>query len=148
MQIILLTDIPKLGQKGDVKEVPDGYARNALIPRKKAEQATPEKLRIVQQKRAARAEQRKEAASKQNAALENIRGETVSMRQKLSERGHLFARIDAKKLASVLKEKGYSGIDAKNIVLNAPIKEGGEHTIKITANGKSAEFVLHIAGNL
>jgi len=130
MKVILIKDVPGLGQKYDVREVKDGYARNFLIPQKMAEIATPSALKSLAEKKI-RAEQ--ERAVKKDILekmIKDINGMRIEVFRKVNEKGHLFDAVGKKDIAEILKEKRVE-IPEKMISLETPIKETGEHKVKI-----------------
>ena len=142
MKVILLKDVPRVGQKYDVKEVANGYGRNYLLPRGLAKIATEaeikraeEKRRQIEQERAARAE----ALAKNIEALGKI---TITVKGKANDKGHLFAGIHKEDIAPLLKDSAGFEVDAEYIVLEHPIKETGEHMITVSLGDKSTQFKL------
>lgn len=130
MQIILREDIDKLGNRGDVVKVKDGYARNFLLPRKLAVNANESNKKIVEQER--QAHLRKEATLKGQAEelgklMANV---TIVIRQKAGENDHLFGSVTAQDIANALEAQKYT-IDRKKIVLDEPIKQLGDYKVTV-----------------
>ena len=128
MQIILREDIDKLGNRGDVVKVKDGYARNFLLPRRLAVNANESNKKIVEQER--QAHLRKEATLKGQAEelgklMANL---TIVIKQKAGENDHLFGSVTAQDIANALEAQKYT-IDRKKIVLDEPIKQLGDYKI-------------------
>lgn len=143
MKIILLKNVVNLGQRGDVKEVSDGYARNYLLPSQAAEIANPEALQKIQVfKKAAKGEQ-KQKYELLKKIFEEIRGRVFEVREK-ADKGKLFAGIDSGKITKILKENKIKEIEEKYIILTTPIKEVGEHDIKVKFNDLESQFKLEI----
>ena len=129
MKVILLKDIPKVGQRNTVKEVKDGFALNMLIPRGLARQATPEAIRNVQkikEKREADFQARTKVLKKK---LEG--GGEVAVKAKANEKGHLFAGISQAEIAEKI------GVPESLIVFYSPIKEVGQHEVLVEVGEKS-----------
>ena len=133
MIVILLKDVKGAGKAGEVVKVSDGYARNMLIPKGFAKEATEGNVRNLEKQKAIMAE--KQAAAK--AAAEELAGKmktlTVNIVSKGGEGGRLFGSITSKDIAEALEEQHGIKIDKKKIVLDAPIKQVGdtEVTVKI-----------------
>ncbi len=130
MQIILREDIDKLGNRGDVVKVKDGYARNFLLPRKLAVNANESNKKIVEQER--QAHLRKEATLKGQAEelgklMANV---TIVIKQKAGENDHLFGSVTAQDIANALEAQKYT-IDRKKIVLDEPIKQLGDYKVTV-----------------
>ena len=130
MQIILREDIDKLGNRGDVLKVKDGYARNFLLPRRLAVNANESNKKIVEQER--QAHLRKEATLKGQAEelgklMANL---TIVIKQKAGENDHLFGSVTAQDIANALEAQKYT-IDRKKIALDEPIKQLGDYKITV-----------------
>jgi len=131
MEIILLQDINKLGQKDDLVEVKPGYARNYLIPRGFAIAATPsaKKMHTENQKQRAHKEEKIKAAAEEMA--EKMTDLNIVIGAKTSSSGKIFGSINTIQIAEALKEQGFE-IDRKNISLPGDqIKEVGKYTATI-----------------
>ena len=130
MQIILREDVEKLGTRGQMVKVANGYARNFLIPSKKAVAATAANVKIVEQER--QAALRRDAKEKDSAEElgKLMAGVTIVSVQKAGEADQLFGSVTSKDIADMLEKQGYN-IDRKKIMLEAPIKTLGEHKIAI-----------------
>ena len=130
MEVILREDVDKLGHRGDLVRVADGYARNFLLPRRLAVIATEANKKIVEQERQAglRREAKERSAAEELAALLNA--VVLTTQQKAGEQDVLFGSVTAADIAGLLDKQGYN-IDRRKIVLEAPIKTLGEHTVQI-----------------
>lgn len=131
MQIILLEKVTNLGNLGDIVKVKDGYARNFLIPQKKARRATPAVLKEFEERRA---ELEKLAAEKLAAAqtiFEKLNGLTVEIARKTSMDGRLFGSVGNADIAEALNAAGFN-IHRANIRLSdGPLKAVGEYAIPV-----------------
>jgi len=130
MQIILREDIDKLGNRGDMVKVKDGYARNFLLPRRLAVTANESNKKIVEQER--QAHLRKEATLKGQAEdlgklMANL---SIVIKQKAGENDHLFGSVTAQDIANALEAQKYT-IDRKKIVLDEPIKQLGDYKVTV-----------------
>ncbi len=144
MKVIFLQDVPRVGKKYDVKEVPGGYAMNFLIPKKLAEPATPkalEMLKIRKNEILVVKEVQNELLMKN---LEEIKGKVVHISAKADDKGHLFKGIHTKEIVAAMKAEHHADITPEFIVLEKPIKEVGEFEIQIAISGKKSSFKLVI----
>ncbi len=130
MKVILIDEIRGLGTRGDVVNVKDGYARNYLLPKNLAREATPGNLKSVEQERkkwALLAQKEKEAAGK---AAETVKGTKVVVRKRVGESGQLFGSVTANEIADALNAKGFE-VDKRRIELAHPIKSLGTHDVEV-----------------
>jgi large subunit ribosomal protein L9 len=130
MKVVLLQNVQKLGKQGDVCAVSTGYARNFLFPRKLATNATADAIRMAKTRRAIGAEDAENDLHATEGLVAKIDGFELEMTEKANEEGTLFASVTAKKIAGALKKYGYN-VDPSHVVLEAPIKEIGEHEVKL-----------------
>lgn len=130
MELILRDDIDKLGNRGDVVKVADGYARNFLLPRRLAVPATEANKKIVEQER--QAHLRREAHLKGEAEdlAKLLGGVMVTIAQKAGEADQLFGSVTAKDIAEALEKQNFS-IERRKIQLAEPIRQLGEHTVAV-----------------
>lgn len=144
MEVILLERVEKLGQMGEVVNVKPGYARNYLLPQRKALRATPENREGFESRRgeleAANAERRGEAEK----VADTIAGSSVVLVRQASDAGQLYGSVRPIDIASALNEQG-AGIDRTKIKLEAPIKAIGMHTVRIAVH---PEVVVEITANV
>lgn len=131
MKVILLEDVKSLGKKDDIVEVSDGYARNYIIPQKKGVQATSENMNNLKLQRANKEKVAREQYEAAAALGKQIEGSPVVIKLKLGSGGKLFGAISTKEISQMLKAQYDIDVDKKKIVLNDPIKELGEHKVKI-----------------
>ncbi|QYY30202.1 MULTISPECIES: 50S ribosomal protein L9 [Cupriavidus] len=131
MQIILLEKVINLGNLGDIVKVKDGYARNFLIPSKKARRAT---QTAIQEFEVKRAELEKAAAEKLAAAQaegEKLNGQTVQISQKSGVDGRLFGSVTNADIAIALGTQGFKVEKAQVRLPNGPLKTVGEHPVAV-----------------
>ena len=134
MQVILLEKIVNLGNLGDVVKVKDGYARNYLIPTKRARRATEA---AIQEFEARRVELEKAAADKLGAAQavgEKLAGKTVSVTQEAGVDGRLFGSVTNFDIAEGLKKMGFDIQKSQIRMPNGPLKTVGEHPVSVAAH--------------
>ncbi|HYS56439.1 MAG TPA: 50S ribosomal protein L9 [Thermoanaerobaculia bacterium] len=130
MKVILIDEIRGLGTRGDVVNVKDGYARNYLLPKNLAREATPGNLKSIDQERkkwALLAQKEKEQAAK---AAESVKGIKVVVQKRVGENGQLFGSVTANEIADALTAKGLE-VDKRRIELGHPIKSLGTHDVEV-----------------
>jgi len=142
MKIILLKDVQNVGRKFETKNVSDGFAMNSLIPQKLAEIATSGALKRLDTAMKRNEEHKKIQSDLLAKNIEGLQDITVKMQGKGNEQGHLFAAIHKADLIAAIKEQTKLDIDEDHITIDKPIKEAGEHTIKIKADDKEGEIKL------
>lgn len=130
MQIILQEDVEKLGTRGEVVQVAEGYARNFLLPRKLGLEATPGNMKRLEKMRAAFA--KKEATEKGAAEklAELLAGVSLTLSRKAGENDQLFGSVTSGDIADALAAQGYN-VEKRKITLADPIKLVGEYQIPI-----------------
>ena len=134
MQVILLDKVANLGNLGDVVKVKDGYARNFLIPTKRARRATDTAIKEFE---ARRAELEKAAAEKlatAQAVGDKLSGKTVTIAQKAGVDGRLFGSVTNADIADGLKKAGFDIAKAQVRLPNGPLKTVGEHPVSVAAH--------------
>ena len=130
MKVILIDEIRGLGTRGDVVNVKDGYARNYLLPKNLAREATPGNLKSVEQERkkwALLSQKEKDQAAK---AAESVKGTKVTVKKRVGENGQLFGSVTANEIADALTAKGLD-VDKRRIELSRPIKSLGMHDVEV-----------------
>ncbi len=131
MKVILLEDVRSLGKAGDIVKVSDGYARNMLLPKKLAKEATAGNIKALENKKAAEAEQREKDKAEAIVIREALESEVINLVSKGGESGRLFGAVTNVDIANAIKEqKGYD-IDKKKIRISSPIKTVGEYEAEI-----------------
>lgn len=141
MKVILLERVPKLGEQGEVKEVALGYARNFLIPKGLAEEATTEAIAEALARKEKMAKQAEMDLVMAEALVQKLEGQTIEISAKASEEGTLYAAISSSKVATALQVKGFD-VKKDQIILEG-IKELGEHEIVINLDhGLEARVTL------
>ena len=128
--VLLREDVDELGARGEIVRVKSGYARNYLLPRKLAVQATASNVKQIEQERAALLKKEaKEKASAQGQA-DQMKALRLSFTRKVGEHGILYGSVTSMDIAEALKERGYE-IDRRRITLREAIKETGEFTVPV-----------------
>lgn len=144
MQIILKEDVPKLGNKGDLKDVASGYARNHLIPRGLAVEATPQRLREwkLRQEKEAKINQHQEEEAK--AQAEQMSKAELLFKMPAGDGGRLFGSVTTADIALKLAESGFT-VDKKKIELSEPIKSVGNYQAVVRLHpGIKADLALRV----
>ncbi len=131
MQVILLHDVKGIGRAGEVVKVSDGHARNLLIPKKQAMEATPANLKTLERKKKEIEAQRELDQNRAGELKGQIQGKTVSLSAKAGEGGRLFGAITSKDIADALQKDFGILIDKKKIAMDAPIKQTGLSEVEI-----------------
>jgi large subunit ribosomal protein L9 len=131
MKVILLQDVKKIGNQGDIKDVADGYARNYLIPQKLAAEATSRKLKEAEEKQ--EKIQRQKTAEKAAALKlqQQLDRQKLVIKVKTGGGERLFGAVTSREIADVLLHTFDARIDKKKIEFKNQIKHLGEHTVTI-----------------
>jgi large subunit ribosomal protein L9 len=130
MEVILLENIDKLGSRGQVVKVADGYGRNYLLPKKLAVTATPQNRKMMEHQRVRflKLEAKERGDAQDLATL--LEGVSVTLTRKSGEKGTLFGSVTAIDIAEKLALQGYN-IDRRKIVVDTPLKVLGEYDVPI-----------------
>ena len=124
MEVILLERIQKLGQMGDVVRVRDGFARNFLLPQKKALRATETNRQLFEAQRAQLEARNLEQKTEAEAVAIKLDGQSVVLIRQASDRGQLYGSVSSRDIAEALTEAGFT-VTRTQVILNAPIKTLG-----------------------
>jgi large subunit ribosomal protein L9 len=130
MEVILKEDVPKLGSRGDVVKVAEGYGRNFLLPKKLAIEATAANKAVIEQMKASSV--RKSAKEKSDAELlaKQYEGVSLTFTRRAGEHDALFGSVTSSDIAHELEGRGFK-IDRRRIELDQPIKNIGETSVAI-----------------
>lgn len=136
MKVVLRQDVENLGEKGSVKNVADGYARNYLIPRGMAVVATPGELKVVATNEAVK--QRKIARQEQElqGLADRIDGQKLEFEARSGSNGRLFGSITNGDIAEKLSKVVGTEIERRKIVIDEPIRTTGDHPVTVNLVGK------------
>ena len=142
MKVILLEDVKKLGKKGDVVEVKDGYAKNSLLPAGLATEATATavnqrnlKVKATNRRKEEELEEAKELGAK-------IDEKKIEIAVKVGENGKLFGSVTTKEIAEQIKKQLGYAVDRKRITLKEPIKAVGTYNIPVKVHPKVTVKVI------
>ncbi|ARK32904.1 50S ribosomal protein L9 [Halalkalibacter krulwichiae] len=130
MKVIFLADVKGKGKKGETKNVPDGYARNYLLPNNLAVEATAGNLKDLQAKNKSQQKKAEEELEQAKAYKEELEAITIEIKAKAGEGGRLFGAISTKQIAETLK-KMKKKVDKRKIQLNEPIRALGYTNVPI-----------------
>lgn len=130
MQVILREDIDALGKIGDLVKVADGYARNFLVPKKKAIEATPDNVRAMDHAKKMVADRLRKLKKEASVEADRIKDLSVVIKAKAGEEGKLFGSVTSMDIAEAVKAQGLV-IDKRKIVLDEPIKRLGDFTVTL-----------------
>ena len=126
MKVILNKDVKGTGKAGDVVTVSDGYARNMLIPRGLATEATQSNIRQLEKQKAIAAEKKAEEKAAAQELAEKLNKASIKMKIKAGEGGRIFGSIKSKDIADAINMQLGMDIDRKKVKLDAPIKQVGQ----------------------
>ncbi|MEX2426378.1 MAG: 50S ribosomal protein L9 [Thermomicrobiaceae bacterium] len=136
MKVILVQDVPNVGESGSIQNVSDGFARNYLIPQGLAEMGTPGRIKQAEQR--LQAQQRK--VERQEEELrdlsERIEGLRVEIEARVGRQGRLFGSINAPEIANAVSTALGEEIDRRRVELPDPIRSIGEHAVEIHLVGR------------
>ncbi len=139
MKVILLQDVKGTGKSGAVVEVSDGFARNFLIPKKLAKEATAGAVHAARTAEAAEKHRRAEAAKEAKALAAQIEGKLVTVRAKCGEGDRLFGAITSKEVADAMSAQFGTAFDKKKVELpGGNIKELGEYDVVVRVYAETA----------
>jgi large subunit ribosomal protein L9 len=131
MEVILLERVAKLGQIGDVVKVRDGFARNFLLPNGKALRATDANKKKFEGMKAQIEAQNLERKQEAEAVAKKLDGKSVILVRQAGETGQLYGSVSTRDIADALTKDGYT-VERRQIVLNAPIKVIGLHSLPVS----------------
>src|SRR5438045_7706904 len=130
MEVILLERVEKLGAIGDVVKVKDGFARNFLLPRKKALRANEANRKLFETNRARIEEENAEKRSDAEKAAKGVDGKSVQLIRQASNTGQLYGSVSARDIVDALEGQG-AHVSKSQVVLDRPIKAIGVHEVKV-----------------
>jgi large subunit ribosomal protein L9 len=140
MEVILLERVEKLGAIGDVVRVKDGFARNFLLPNKKALRANDANRKLFEANRARIEEENAEKRADAEKAAKGVDGKTVQLIRQASNTGQLYGSVSARDIVEALEAEG-AHVTRSQVVLDRPIKAIGMHDVKIALHPEVAVTV-------
>ncbi len=146
MKVILLREVKGTGKKGEIKEVADGYARNFLIKQGLAQPASKQAVAAVEADLAVNQKANELDLKRTQDAVAKLDGQEIAIEEKMNEAGHMYAALSGKTVAAEVKKQLKVNLDTKQIAFDAPIKESGEHVVRIEfPHGLEAEITINLS---
>lgn len=147
MEVILKKDVKGTGKAGDVVKVSDGFARNKLIPKGEAVEATDANRKAIAREKARMEEKLAQEKAEAEAFASRLEAKEVVLKTKVGDSGKLFGSITSMDIAAAISEQTGEEIDRRKIVLDKPIKETGVYDIEIRLFSEvSAKVKVRIEG--
>ena len=145
MIVILMKDVRGTGKAGDVVKVSDGYARNMLLPKGLAKEASDGNIRNLEKQKEIAAAKRAEQKAAAQETAEKLEKITLEIKTKGGESGKLFGSITSKDIADALEKQEKIKVDKKKIEMSSPIKQAGQSTVTIKLFSEvSAELKVNV----
>jgi len=144
MQVVLLERVEKLGQMGDVVKVKDGFARNYLLPRKKALRATKANMAYFETQRTQLEARNLERKGEAHAIGQKLDGKTFVLLRQAGDRGQLYGSVSPRDIADIISAGGFS-VARSQVPLDKPIKTVGMHPITVVLH---PEVRVHVTINV
>ena len=145
MIVILMKDVKGTGKAGDVVKVSDGYARNMLLPKGLAKEASDGNIRNLEKQKEIAAAKRAEQKAAAQEIAEKLEKITLEIKTKGGESGKLFGSITSKDIADALEKQEKIKVDKKKIEMSSPIKQAGQNTVTIKLFSEvSAELKVNV----
>lgn len=144
MKVVMMTDVKKVGQRGTVVTVADGYAMNVLFPKKLAAPATPENLKKVEKEALAAKGKRDMNEALAKKALVDVDGKTITLSVKANDAGGLFQAIHEHQILEAIEKTFGISFPESAITLEEPIKKTGTYEVPVTLHEKSAKLTLEV----
>jgi large subunit ribosomal protein L9 len=140
MEVILKEDVVKLGHRGDIVKVAEGYGRNYLLPRKLAIEANNANRAVIEQMRSAALRRSAREKGEAEELAKQFEGLSLSFARKAGEKDHLFGSVTSADIAEALEKKGFN-VDRRKLQLDEPLKSVGEFTVPIRLHREVATSV-------
>lgn len=145
MKVLLTEDVKKLGKKGEIVEVSDGYAKNYILPQKLGMEATKAIQNEWQVRKGSEANRKEKEKQEALALAKELTGKSVTIRTKAGEGGRLFGSITTKEVAELIHQQLGLEVDKKKLTLNAAVKAIGQYTVSIRLHTEAtAEILLKV----
>ena len=141
MEVILLQHVDKLGRMGDKVTVKTGYARNYLLPTKKALRATEANVAFYENKKAELEVQNKQLLADANKTAEALKGYSAVLIRQAAETGQLYGSVTIRDIAALVKEAGFD-VERRQVYMEKAIKDLGVYEIKINLHPEVSETIL------
>jgi len=135
MQVILIQDVEKIGQRGDIVDVSRGYVRNFLVPRGLAEVATPSKMEEARREMEEAEERDRRLAERAGEVAETLNKSVITIEARTGEDERLFGSVTAANIAASIEQARGIHLDRRRIRLEEPIKSLGTHQVPVQVHG-------------
>lgn len=142
MRIVMRQDVEKLGEKGSVQSVSDGFARNYLIPKGLAVLATPGELRMVEENRIVQERKLAKQEAAQRSVSDKINGMRLTFTARAGTQGRLYGSVTAGDIAERLTAAAGAEVDRRKVILEEPIRSLGEHKVIVHLVGRLRPEIL------
>ncbi|KKW36057.1 MAG: 50S ribosomal protein L9 [Candidatus Giovannonibacteria bacterium GW2011_GWA2_53_7] len=145
MKVIFLKDVARVGRRGEVKEIADGYAMNFLLPRGMVEQATKEAVAAAEKREVHEKARAKVQQEQTKEALKKLDHQTIVIREKANDQGHLFKKVKREDIADKISNSVGSYIDPEMIIMAGSfLKETGRYVVHVAGEGAEAVVTIVI----
>lgn len=131
MKVIFLQDVKGQGKQGEIKDVSDGYARNFLIPKGLAVEATKTRLKEIQEQQEKQRKTQEREKAEAVKIQQKLSGQSVTIKARTGGGDKLFGAVTAKEIAETIEKQFKVSVDRKKVELAEPIKHVGEYTVKL-----------------
>ncbi len=147
MKVIFIHDIGGKGKRNEIKDVPDGYALNFLIPNGHAIHATGERIKALQARLAVERRSHEDREHQALKGLERLRGASVRVLARANEAGGLYREITADMIATAINSSFGVKVPLTDIHITDPVKKVGSHTVHIVHGGKNTDIRVNVEKN-
>ena len=145
MKVILLQDVKGTGKKDQILEVSDGYARNFLLPKKAAIEATSAALNSIEKAKSAVKHREDVKRAEAEAKARELKGKVVTLHARGGESGKLYGAVTTDHIAAALKEQHGIEVDKRKLELEEAVKAAGQHTFTLKLmSGVSTRMILNV----
>jgi len=144
MKVILLKNIKGKGEKGDIINVPDGYAQNSLLPKGFAKAATTSEINKIKQAEKSKELRIKKDKEHAHRVLDTLSGKNILIKEKLNEKGSLYHSIGLKEIIAAAHSQLSITVPESMFVEKYALKDSGDYSLEIESHGKKVNFNLSI----
>lgn len=141
MEVILLEHVEKLGKMGEKVNVKNGYARNYLLPQKKALRATEANLAVYEKQKAELEAHNKKLLEEATKVAESLKGFSAVLIRQAAETGQLYGSVTIRDIAAAIKEAGF-GVERRQVYLEKAIKDLGVYEVKLNLHPEVSQSIL------
>ena len=146
MKVILLKDIPGTGKKNQILNVSDGYARNYLLPRKWAMEASDSSVKEIERRNEAERQKEFETRREAEELAESLKGKTIVLHAKCGDKGRLYGSVTTQAVAAALQQQHRLIIDKRKLELNEAFRTVGDYDLQISIySGVKASMKVSVA---